>query len=349
MWFSRLWRALGSPTDPRRQSPVPRTRRARLAVERLEDRTVPASFTPTNVSELIAAMDAANLTLEGDTINLVAGKTYTLTNQHHNDWNGATGLPRISDDLTIVGNGATIERSVAKKTPAFRLFEVWPTGSLTLENLTLQRGLASSAEAAEGGAIYSLGALTLRGVTVQYNVAQGIAAAAARGGAIWSSGSLTIEHSIIRHNQALGGKGFANCDNNAPGGSAAGGGLYIAGGPAALFDLTFYANTAVGGDGGKGRCSAGPRTGGPFVSTDGGSGFGGALFAAGGSVSLLNSSVTNNSATGGRAGSADAVHGVGQGGGLYLAAAASVCLDLFTQANTKSNSPDDIFGSYVRC
>ena len=91
---------------------------------------------------------------------------------------GATGLPLIAanDNLTIVGNGDTIERSTAAGTPAFNLFDVAAGASLTLQTLTLQGGLATGAGvSAEGGAIYSQGALTLSGVTVQDNQAVGIA------------------------------------------------------------------------------------------------------------------------------------------------------------------------------
>ena len=47
--------------------------RIRLSVEPLEDRAVPANFTAANVAELIAAIDAANLTPEADQITLAAG------------------------------------------------------------------------------------------------------------------------------------------------------------------------------------------------------------------------------------------------------------------------------------
>ena len=60
----------------------------------------------------------------------------------NNTTNGATGLPVIAanDNLTIVGNGDTIERSTATAA-YFRLLDVASGGSLTLQNLTLQGGL----------------------------------------------------------------------------------------------------------------------------------------------------------------------------------------------------------------
>jgi hypothetical protein len=50
---------------------------------------------------------------------------------------------------------------------------------------------------------------------------------------------------------------------------------------------------------------------------------------------------------------ADGSNGLGEGGGLYMDPAASVCLDAFTQAsfknNTASTSNPDIAGSYTTC
>jgi hypothetical protein len=67
-------------------------------------------------------------------------------------------------------------------------------------------------------------------------------------------------------------------------------------------------------------------------------------------VTLRSTTADHNTAKGGHGQYGD---GVGQGGGLYLAAAASVCLDAFTQAHVKNNSAStsdpDIFGSYTTC
>src|SRR5262245_5874735 len=86
--------------------PAARRRGLRLRLEQLEDRTVPSSFTAASVSELIADINAANLSAEADTITLVAGNTFTLT-EVNNTTNGPTGLPIIAanENLTIIGNG----------------------------------------------------------------------------------------------------------------------------------------------------------------------------------------------------------------------------------------------------
>jgi WD40 repeat protein len=63
--------------------------------------------------------------------------SYTL-NQVNNSSTGDNGLPVITGDIRIVGNGATITRDVAAAD--FRFFTVDPSGSLTLENVTLSNG-----------------------------------------------------------------------------------------------------------------------------------------------------------------------------------------------------------------
>ncbi len=73
---------------------------------------------------------------------------------------GANGIPSITSDITIVGNGAIIERGSGA--PAFRLFHVAANGSLTLEDLTVSGGNASGAAPGDdGGAIYNRGTLIL--------------------------------------------------------------------------------------------------------------------------------------------------------------------------------------------
>jgi hypothetical protein len=140
----------------------------------LEDRTLPSSYTAASVSDLIAAINAANQGGGANTITLAAGATFTLK-RVDNTTDGATGLPVIKagDQLTLLGNGDTVQRSSASATPAFRLFDVAAGASLTLENLTLQNGLAfGSWTAARGGALYNQGSLLLSAVTVQDNIAQ---------------------------------------------------------------------------------------------------------------------------------------------------------------------------------
>jgi hypothetical protein len=368
----RLW--LGLPAAaPRKTSPRRRPARRRPLLEVLEDRTLPSSYIAGTVGELIADINAANAGGGSNTITLVAGTTFTLT-AVNNTTDGATGLPVIAakDALTIVGNGDTIQRSTASGTPAFRLFDVASGASLTLGSLTVQNGLAqgsgSGGAPGEGGAIYNQGTLALNTVTVQNNTAQGYSDGNVAGGGIYSSGSLTVQSSTIQNNKALGGAGFAATGFGAPGdpgGSAFGGGLYISGGTATLTSVTVSSNTAQGGDGGTGGC--GSRSGIEYGTAggDGGNGLGGGLYAAGGTIDLHNVTITGNTAasgTGGKAGicgagrfrrSSDSFSGGGEGGGLYIDAAAAVCLDAFTQSHVQKNhastSYPNIYGAYTTC
>jgi hypothetical protein len=332
---------------------------------------LPTTWAAASVSDLIADINAANKHGGSNTIALVASTTFTLT-AVDNTADGATGLPVIKkgDNLTILGNGATIERSTASGTPAFRLFDVASGGSLTLENLTLQNGLASgSGAAAQGGAISNQGTLVLNAVTVQNNVANGSPGKTgtsqgndnggpggdAAGGGIWSNGALTLATGTkVQGNRAVGGPGgdaWEWCDPigsycyfrgiGGTGGNGFGGGVYVAGGTASLTGATLSGNTALGGYGGLGG-------------GNGGNGFSGGLYVAVGTVSLCTVTVASNTAQGGSGGAngggGHGSGGAGYGGGFYIAAGATVYLDAFTLANTGNNKADsyaDIDGSYI--
>lgn len=191
-WQKLRQRLLPQSATGCRTHPAPQ-RRARLMVEALEDRAVPASFTAATVAELIGAIDSANLSAEADTITLAPDKTFTL--KEVNTGNGLPVIAASGDALTVIGNGDTIERSTGRKTPAFRLFEAQAGASLTLQNLTLQGGSDPI-----GGAVLNLGTLTMIGVTVQKNTAH-------VGGGIYSNGSLFLQDCVIQDNQAVGADG----------------------------------------------------------------------------------------------------------------------------------------------
>jgi hypothetical protein len=365
MWLNTLWQRWGSrPAASRRGRPTSPRQRLRLSVEQLADRIVPTNFTAGTVADLIADINAANAGGGSNTITLVAGTAFTLS-AVDNTTDGATGLPVIAanDTLTIVGNGDTIQRSTASGTPAFRLFDVASGASLSLQSLTVQNGLAkghgSRAASAEGGAIYNQGALALNAVTVQNNTAQGGLAASAAGGGIYSGGSLSVQSSTVQNNQALGGGGGASYRRNGfPGGSAFGGGLYIRSGTATLTNVAVSSNTARGGTGGVGGVLIGVG-GGAFPGGNGGDGLGGGLYAAGGTIDLHQVTVTGNTAAGGAGGEEgslgwpgrDGSPGKGEGGGLYIRAAAAVSLDPFTLTNVSNNkattSYPNIDGAYT--
>src|SRR5688572_4485690 len=100
-------------------------------IDQLETRRLLASFTASSVAELIADINAANAAGGANTITLKPGASFKLTAVDNITQStggiaqGATGLPVVAagNNLTIVGNGATIQRSTGT-TPAFRLFGV---------------------------------------------------------------------------------------------------------------------------------------------------------------------------------------------------------------------------------
>jgi hypothetical protein len=344
---------LSSSRAGRRHSP--------LILERLEDRTALSNFNAVTVSDLITDINAANAAGGTNTITLTAATSspYVLT-AVDNATDGPTGLPVISgggtkvaaDNLTIIGNGDTIERSTASGTPDFRPFDVANSASLTLQNLTLENGLAFGAGiSAEGGAIYNQGTLVLSAVTVQGNTAQGSDGTVtnnkhgspgkdAAGGAIWSAGTLTLENgSLIQSNQAIGGNGSSDySDSDDVGGNGLGGGIYVAAGTATLTGVTVNANSAQGGQGGTkvliGGSPPAPTTFGEAAS---GNGEGGGLYMGGTNLALSSDTLTGNQALGGNApfqnippkASGDAL-----GGALYLSAGTATLTGLTVNNNS---------------
>jgi hypothetical protein len=355
-----------------------RRRSTRLAVEQLEDRTVPSSFTAATVSDLIADINAANAAGGSNTITLAAGKTFTLTAVNNTDVDNrgardANGLPIIAanDNLTIQGNGDSIARSVYQGTPEFRLLDVAPGASLTLANVSLQNG-GGGPGLFEGGGIYSTGSLIVEGGTISM-------CSAGHGGSIYSSGSLILEGGTISMCSATFGGGIystgsltldaatiTNCSALGAGHSA-GGGVYVEGGAATLTNVTLSSNSAVGRDassigpggsayGGGVYVYAGTVTltnvtlssntakgGGAYSShytSEGpGNGYGGGLYVAGGNVTLTTVTLSSNSAAGGNGNNYQGFVGIGYGGGLYAAAGTvSLSNDTVTGNSAQSGS-----------
>ncbi|MGH7769749.1 MAG: hypothetical protein ACREQP_20060, partial [Candidatus Binatia bacterium] len=92
-----------------------------------------------------------------DVIDLPAAATHTVTKSRVNYY-GATGLPTITSQVTIEGNGGRI---AAKKRARFRLFAVDSSGDLTLQNVTVSGGSQHY-----GGAIFNYGTLAINYSTI---------------------------------------------------------------------------------------------------------------------------------------------------------------------------------------
>lgn len=107
---------------------------------------------------------------DGGSVTLTSSCVYTLT-VPDNTTDGGTGLPVVAGHVSIQGNGATITRSAAASTAAFRIFVVALGGSLTLNSVMLSNGLADDGVNG-GGAINSSGSLTVSLSTFTGNTAQ---------------------------------------------------------------------------------------------------------------------------------------------------------------------------------
>lgn len=142
------------------------------------------------------------------TINLATNSTYTLTAVNNTGINGGNGLPVITtgNDITINGNGATIQRDTSVL--AFRLFVVSSNATLRLNNVTLRNGVGSGATGAAG----SNGTACPSSGEDGGDGGNGTPAGNGAGGAILNSGTLVIAGSGFFGNYAIGGNGGAGGD-----------------------------------------------------------------------------------------------------------------------------------------
>jgi hypothetical protein len=264
----------------------------------------------------------------------------------------------IYNQGTIDFNGVTVQNNTAQGGVGYQSASgggIWSNGALTLEGgTTLQnnRAVGAAGAVAYGGGVYIAGGTaSLTSTTLFANTVQGgggvfipnksltggysgPGADGLGGGLYVAGGGVTLTGDTLASNAAQGGQGFGRT----AGGSGLGGALYVTAGTVTLSDDTLSANTAVGGNDGGG------------VGSNGGNGLGGGLYAAGGTVTLVQDAVTGNRADGGARGPRGN-KGLGEGGGLYIASAATVSLDAYTVAdvfnNTASTSHHDIYGPYI--
>jgi parallel beta-helix repeat protein len=208
---------------PFRQPAAPRGRAlTRLALEQLEERTVPATFTVTNLNDsgggsLRQAILAANAAPGVDTITFKPGLSGTITL--------TTGEMAISDSAIIAGPGAGIITISGNN--ASRIFEA--NGTVGISGLTLTQGNPVDGW---GGAIASSGTLVLSGMVITGNRCSG-----SFGGGGILAGSLLVENSIISGNSA----GPRRLFDPTP----SGGGIRCAG-PATIRNCTISGNSVGG-------------------------------------------------------------------------------------------------------
>lgn len=286
-------------------------------------------------AELIAAMTAAQ---SGDVIEMATG-TYQLTAVNNHTIRGATGLPVIAKNLTINGNGSTIQRVAGS--PSFRIMLI-NSGIVVLNNLTLMGGLTSAViEHTHGGGLYNSGALTLNNVNLVGNrtVAEG-----SGGGLYHRSGTLLINGGTISGNSSLAGGGVyirATSDGSLrgvlidgnqmfPGGTGAG--IYIG---QAISRSIFLERVIISNNVGHGIYLTSSSS---FylmysrVSGNTGAVEGGGIHVSGGSASIYNSLIDNNSAS-------------SVGGGLYIQASSSAHLGSSTVSSNSATTAAGIYNA----
>jgi hypothetical protein len=179
-----------------------------------------------------------------DIINLPPGGLFNLTGAYASSNNG---LPVITSNITIEGNGSTI----AGNNSDFRIFAVNPDGDLTLRDTTVTGG---SIDGDGGGVFNYYGKVAI----LNNSVISGNYAYDSGGGVFNYGGEVTIENSLVSDNRADDdGGGVSNYDgaltiNNSviSGNNAAGGGgVFNDDGVATIEHSTISSNAAYLGGG----------------------------------------------------------------------------------------------------
>jgi VCBS repeat-containing protein len=278
-----------------------------LAVEHLEDRTVPSTFVVSTTADtqdanpgdglaqdsngntsLRAAFMEANALAGADTIVVPAG-TYRLSLAGTSENAARTGDLDVTDSagLTVVGDGAASTAIDAQQLD--RLFDVQSFAGLTLQGVTLQNGFSTS----NGGAIANRGQLTVEDSTLTLNYAD------IRGGAIDNdSGTVTLTNSALTRNTA----GQFNTPSNGLGGA-----LNSFGGRVTITGCTLTNNTAAAQGGAVATTNTTTIQDSTFDSNTAKNTAGAVYLNAGGTLTATGSTFSNNQVTA-AAGQAGAVY-----------------------------------------
>lgn len=270
---------------------------------------------------------------------------------------------RITTDITIAGSSSV--RTTLSGGQVLRLFYVAPGGALSLVDLTVANGQHQGGNGGEGrvfaggggggpgmgGAIFVEGNLNVSRALFAGNVARGgqgggYAAGIVNGG---GGGANMLGHGADSPADGVGGAGAVgngtvgaggNGGNNGQTGAAAGG-FGAGGGGGGSIELDGNAG-GFGGGGGGGRISTSVVTGlGGFGGGNGtgvgaaggrGAGLGGAIMNNGGTVTVSNSSFTNNTAAYGTSGGTTGA--LGAGGAIFSRNGSLTLVNVTLSANT---------------
>ncbi|MFD9414303.1 right-handed parallel beta-helix repeat-containing protein [Streptomyces goshikiensis] len=282
------------------------------SAESASDRQGGSVRVPCSTASLISAIQTAN-SLTGSRLALASQCTYHLTTAYA----GQDGLPAITKRITILGNGATIQRDPSAS-GAFRILDVATGGNLEVQKLTVKGGsITGQPELGAGILVQAGGRLKLEHSRVSQNSSE------RNGGGVAVLGTATISDSELVGNTATFGAGLVQFGSAAKTtiiksairfnvASFDGGGLEFGEGTAVVRDSHVDDNSATLGDGGGGiysganlqvlRSTVDRNTAGVTGTQPGGGG----IFNYG-PLLLGDTSVSNNTVTGGAA----------QGGGVY--------------------------------
>jgi hypothetical protein len=300
----------------RKPAPLRPCARARLAVEPLEERTVPTPFTVSNLNDagpgsLRQAIVSANVAPGADVIVFQPGLAGTIPL--------ATGVLHIRDSVTITGPGAGVVTISGNNASQIFLVDNAATSviGVAISGLTVTQGNAGSA--LEGGGIQVANEnLTLSNVVVAGNTA-----VIGGGILIGVGGQLTLDGSAVSNNNsinAVGGGLFLGensvsvirnstiAGNQANGPGRGGGGIFVdVAASLTLTNSTVAANQALGGD--------------PIIGDSAG---GGILVWTNATLVARNSTISGNDAP--------------FGGGIYVDTGGSVTLEDSTLSGNSAGS-----------
>ncbi|MDY7080299.1 MAG: right-handed parallel beta-helix repeat-containing protein [Chloroflexota bacterium] len=288
-----------------------------------------------------AAVGGCSAGSGADTIVLQPGSTHILTGVNNTVY-GPSGLPVISSEITIEGNGATIERESGA--PDFRILAVSNSGDLTLNEMTITGG-KSDGVSNRGGTVTinectisgndtgvanaEPGTVEINNSTVSNNVWEGVSSSGDSGENPGENTLLTINNSTISGNTGIGVQSDSTTVeiNHSTISGNSGSGVSSYQGPLTINNSTISGNAGGGVDAGGGGDPRSVIINGSTISGNtGGSG----LFV-GDAVTIDNSTISNNSGADDGAGiwidgssstiSNSTITGntaAGEGGGLYI-------------------------------
>ncbi len=339
--FRKHWRRLISKHFEGMCCRSNRSRRSLSSIQQLEDRVVLSAFTPVltavdgSATSLRDIISQANSNGEDDIITLGPGQwRIGLGNSNGQDNANLTGDFDLTEgNRTIVFEGAGVGSTIIDASGTDRAFHIFQNVTAIFRNLSIRNGVArddgmSGSQPTErdsiGGAILSVGGnVELSGVEVSSNIAFGTNNANGDGHrgiggavAIYSA-ALTITGGSLTNNVAQGGDGATGASGviegggvdgkeGRTGGIAYGGAIFGDSAQLTVSGSTFATNRARAGQGGAG--GAGGEGAGGAIGGQGGRGGegadagGGAVYLKFGSLNVVDSSLTGNSAVGGNSG-----------------------------------------------